>query len=95
MPFGLTNAPATFQRLMNTVLREHIGKFVVVYIDDVTIYSNTFEEHLEHLRKTFDKIRAAGLKIQAEKCNFGKISLPFLGYIIGKDGIRSIQSRKS
>ena len=93
MPFGLTNAPATFQQLMNMVLREHIGKFVVVYIDDVTIYSNTFEEYLEHLRKTFDKIRAADLKIQAGKCNFGKTSLLFLGYIIGKDGIRPDPSK--
>jgi len=88
MPFGLTNAPATFQRLMNTVFREYIDKFIVVYIDDTTIYSKTFEEHLIHLRMTFDKLRQAGLKVQPDKCHFGKTSLPFLGYIIGKDGIK-------
>ena len=56
MPFGLTNAPATFQRLMDYVLREYLWKFVVVYLDDINIFSNTFDEYLEYLRKIFNKL---------------------------------------
>ena len=55
MPFGLTNGPTTFQRLMNTIFRKYIGKFIVVYINDTIIYSEIFDQHLQHLRLTFDE----------------------------------------
>ena len=87
MPFGLCNAPATFQRLMDRVYQDIAWKFVVVYLDDTIIYSKSFDEHLEHLRETFIRIRQAGLKLNLEKCNFWMQSLPFLGHIVTSIGI--------
>ena len=70
MPFGLCNAPATFQRLMNQVLRKYLGKFVLVYLDDIIIYSKTFEEHKEHVRLVFEALRAASLMMKPKKYKF-------------------------
>jgi RNase H-like domain found in reverse transcriptase/Reverse transcriptase (RNA-dependent DNA polymerase) len=87
MPFGLCNAPATFQRLMDHVYRDIAWKFTVVYLDDTIVYSKTFDEHLEHLKETFIRIRKAGLKLNLEKCNFWMQRLPFLGHIVTSIGI--------
>ena len=88
MPFGLTNAPATFQRLMNHILMEYLDEFVVVYIDDILIYSKTFDEHLKHLERVFEKLKEAKLMIKLKKCKFGEQNIEFLGHIIGRDGIK-------
>ena len=87
MPFGLCNAPATFQRLMDRVYDGIAWKFVVVYLDDTIVYSQTFDDHLRHLNKVFRKIRKAGLCLNIEKCNFWMQRLPFLGHIIAPSGI--------
>ena len=81
MPFGLKNAPPTFQRYMSLVLKDCVG-FCEVYMDDIIIYSNSMEEHLEHVRQVFQTLREAQLKVKIEKCTFGQESVEFLGHVL-------------
>src|SRR6266542_3669003 len=89
MLFELTNASATFQRLINYVLHNYLNDFVVVYLDDILVCSDTFEEYLTHLRKVFIKLREANLIIKLKKYKFGQRKIKFLGHTIGTDGLRT------
>lgn len=88
MPFGLCNAPATFQSYINETLREFLDDFASAYLDDVLIFSDTLEEHEEHVRKVIEKLHAAGLQIDVDKCEFHVQQTKYLGLIITTDGIQ-------
>ena len=89
MPFGLNNALVTFQRLMNKVFRQYIGKFVQVYLDDVIIYSNNLDEHKRYIKAVLEKIREANLKLKPSKCQWFQTELKFVGHLVGRNGIKS------
>ncbi len=93
MPFGLTNAPATFCTLMNDIFQEWLDDFVVVYIDDILIYSDSLEEHAEHLRKVFQKLREYKLYAKLEKCEFGVTEVDFLGHRIIQEGLKMDENK--
>jgi hypothetical protein len=81
-PFGLTNAPSTFMRLINDVLHLFIGKFVVVYFNDMLIYNKSLDEHIEHLHAVFGALRETRLLANLEKCTFCIDRVAFLGYVV-------------
>jgi len=88
MLFGLTNALVIFCILMNDIFREWLDDFVVVYIDDILIYSDSLEEHAEHLRKVFQRLRENKLYAKLEKCEFGVTEVDFLGHRITQEGLK-------
>ena len=95
MPFGLKGAPATFQRLMTTeVLVGYIQQFVLVYLDDIIIYSNTLEEHIDHLRKVFERLRIHNLRVSGRKCQLMQTELEYLGHKISNQQVEALDRHK-
>ena len=87
MPFGLTNAPVVFMCLMNNVMHKYLDKFVVMFIDDIGIYSKSKEEHKEHLKIVLQELRDYQLFAKFSKCNFFKDEIQYLGHVVTKVGI--------
>ena len=93
LPFGLASAPSAFQRLMEVTLAGLQWKSALVYIDDVIIYSTTFDQHLKHLEEVFLRLREANLKLKAQKCELAQGEVKFLGHVISAQGIRPDETK--
>lgn len=89
MPFGLCNAPSTFERLMESVLRGLQWQICLVYLDDVIVFSHTFEEHVERLQLIFDRIKEAGLKLKPGKCHMLQQRVNYLGHVVSDEGVHT------
>lgn len=89
LPFGTKNGPAIFQRAVDDILREFIGKICYVYIDDIIVFGRNEQEHLNNLKIVFETLQSANMKIQLDKCEFLKNEVEFLGFIISADGIKT------
>ena len=87
MPFGLTNAPTAFMDLMNRVCRPMLDRSVIVFIDDILVYSKTREQHEEHLREVLDTLRRENLYAKFSKCEFWLREVQFLGHLVTQKGI--------
>ena len=83
LPLELCNAPSTFQRLMNSIMGEYIDNFVLVYLDDILVFSTTAHEHGHHLSLVFQKLREHKLQAKLKKCEFGKPHVKYLGHVVG------------
>ena len=88
LPFGLSSAGSIFSELMNKTLAGIQHKFAMAYLDDVIIFSRTFEDHLEHVEAVFSRLRDAGLKLKMSKCDFLKREVNYLGHIVSASGIK-------
>ena len=89
MSFGLANAPATYQRLQEECLGDLHLKICYIYLDDLIIFSKTFEEHIDRLRQVFERIRQYGLKLSPKKCSFLMSSVKYIGHIVSSEGVQA------
>ena len=88
MPFGFINAPATCQQLVNDTLIKYLDVFAVAYLDDILIYLKIFEEYVKHVKIVFGKFLLRKFMIKEKKCDFYKYKIDFLGFVVGREGIK-------
>ena len=88
MPFGVANAPATFQRMMNSLFKEELDAFVLVYLDDILVFSQTLEDHIRHIRTALQKMRDAKFFARLHKCSFFQEKVEYLGFDVSRDGVQ-------
>nr|CAD1837579.1 unnamed protein product [Ananas comosus var. bracteatus] len=93
MPFRLTNAPTTFQAIMNEVFAPQLRKYVLVFFDDILVYSRSLEEHVDHLTKVLSTLKGNKLYAKRSKCFFGQRRVDYLGFVITEDGVTMDQSK--
>ncbi|MBW0577286.1 hypothetical protein O181_117001, partial [Austropuccinia psidii MF-1] len=93
MPFGLTNASAYFKNLVNDIFADFLDIFVVVYLDDIMVFSNSEEEHVKHVASVLQRLRDNNLFAKASKCVFHASSVEYLGYILSSDGLKMDSSK--
>lgn len=94
MPFGLTNAPATFQSLMNSVFRDLLRKCVLVFFDDILVFSKSWPLHLDHLSLVLDRLQAHSLYAKLSKYSFGQTKIEYLGHVVSGSGVEMDQQNK-
>ena len=90
IPFGLCNALAMFMRVMNDLFRPFLDNFVLLYQDDILVYSRTWDEHVCHVKKVLDVLKKEKLYLKLSKCEFGKTSLVYVGHIVGNGKLKNI-----
>ena len=93
MPFGVTNAPSTFQRMMNSLFKEELDDYVLVYLDDILVFSSTLEEHIAHIRKALERLRTAKLYARLHKCAFFQRRVEYLGFNVSAESIQPSQDK--
>ena len=86
---GLTNSPATFQRMMELILRGLPWHICMVYLDDILIYSRSFEDHLANLEEVLTRVQTAGLRLNPSKCHFARDHVVFLGHVVSRQGLQT------
>jgi len=87
MPFGLTNSPSVFQRFVNEIFADLLDVYILVYLDDILIFSNNMADHKKHVKEVLRCLREHGLFVNGDKCCFHSDSVEYLGYIIGSGGL--------
>ena len=93
MPFGLTNAPSAFQRFVNTVFADMLDVTVIVYLDNILIYSDNLEDHKKHVREVLRRLRKHGLYVKPKKCEFHTDTTEYLGYCLLPAGLMMAQNK--
>jgi hypothetical protein len=93
IPFGLTNAPTTFMRLINDIFRAHLGRFEVIYLDDILIFNRAWDTHMQHVRHVLQILREHKLQVKAKKSYFGQTSVSYLGFLVSSEVIQPDPTR--